>query len=158
MSSPWVRTHRLSGFADQAGHCSIMDVLGTHAHNVYVFADPQHTRPLRVMSIRVWNNGQEIPAMRINNASNNGYSFNIPGVGSNHHTRQNISVAMRGGPVYVVVFQNQAFLGRGGGGMGMRGGMMAGRGMGMMRGGMAMRGGMSGGRGMMRGGMRGSGY
>jgi hypothetical protein len=61
----WVQTHHLEGYSDQTGHCSVMDVLGTHEHNVYVYADHQHKRPIRVLGIRVLNEGREIATTKM---------------------------------------------------------------------------------------------
>ena len=60
----WVRTHQLSGFSDNAGHVTISDVLECYQHNIHVFADAAHQRPVNVRGMHISNNGQQIRATR----------------------------------------------------------------------------------------------
>jgi len=99
----WVRTHSLSTYADNAGHVTFNDVLGSWKHNIHVFADPSHQRPVSISNVRAYDNGRAIPFTRVN-----AHVFTVElGTRIQNHVTLKITSNCRAGPVYATVWQYQ---------------------------------------------------
>jgi hypothetical protein len=123
----WVQTHRLSGFADNAGHTTISDVLGGWKHHICVYADSSFQRPISINQARVYNDGQGISLTRVYYSleftiaslltcvapRRKAHVFDIQlGNSNQNHITLKLSTNRRNGPVHIAVWQHQRVVGR----------------------------------------------